>query len=235
MPSTLPGTLRPCPELLVSPYDTRGHLAGPAWAQVALAPSSPGTWVSLPPPQPAGATTECVSFLSLCLPRRWGSRMAVGRGCCPTPVLSQGHPRPHLLISSGASVGREAGRAAHTQPAWQRPAREARVLWCASRVGGLLVPVGVCVPTCLRLNLQLCPGARPPSGPPPPGLKNGQRGQWRAVPPWGPRPCGLGGLAQLPALAEPGGAGDGHVCADCRCAGQSPPLTPWEELLPPDP
>lgn len=40
--------------------------------------------------------------------------MAVGRGMCPTPGLGLGHPRPHLLISSGAAVGREAGRASHT-------------------------------------------------------------------------------------------------------------------------
>lgn len=43
-----------------------------------------------------------------------GSWMAMGRGCHPTPVLGQGHPRLHLLlISSGSTVGWEAGRAAH--------------------------------------------------------------------------------------------------------------------------
>lgn len=42
-----------------------------------------------------------------------GSRLVVGRGCHPTPVLGQGYPRLHLLISSGSTVGCEAGRAAH--------------------------------------------------------------------------------------------------------------------------
>lgn len=58
-----------------------------------------------------------VSFLS----RGWGydvpllegnSRMAWAEAATP-PVLGQGHPRLHLLISSSYAVGREAGGAAH--------------------------------------------------------------------------------------------------------------------------
>ncbi|XP_021574363.1 GAS2-like protein 1, partial [Carlito syrichta] len=36
-------------------------------------------------------------------------RMTVGRGWRPTPILGQGHPRPHLLISSGGAAAAALG------------------------------------------------------------------------------------------------------------------------------
>lgn len=91
-----------------------------------------------------------------------GSRLVVGRGCHPTPVLGQGYPRLHLLISSGSTVGCEAGRAAHIASLAAPGPGGGHVGRCllAGRVACVRMSGFVCV------SLPVC-GTRVPGLPPP--------------------------------------------------------------------
>lgn len=103
-----------------------------------------------------------------------GSRLVMGRGCHPTPILGQGHPRLHLLISSGSTVGCEAGRAAHIASLAAPGLGEGACgQMSASWACGLCAHVGVCVCVCHYLSVVLVslacllPGPGLPVGPHP--------------------------------------------------------------------